>query len=67
MPTTVLSPGERDVIALLVLGNSNKEIARTLDRTEDAVEIATRRIYKKMGVRNRTQAAVAYTKEQCNG
>jgi two-component system, NarL family, nitrate/nitrite response regulator NarL len=52
-----LSARERDVARLLVEGVSNKEIARTL-----GIEVVTAKrhvgnILRKLGARNRTQAA----------
>lgn len=55
------------VITLLAEGRSNKDIGRYLDRPTTAIELCTRRIYKKLSVINRTQAAVLYTKEIKSG
>ncbi|HUL05489.1 MAG TPA: response regulator transcription factor [Candidatus Acidoferrum sp.] len=50
------SKRERDVIKLLILGHTNKEIARDLRIEEVTVALHLRSIYRKLVVRNRTQA-----------
>ena len=50
------SKRERDVIKLLMLGHTNKEIARDLQIEEVTVALHLRSIYRKLVVRNRTQA-----------
>lgn len=50
------SKRERDVIKLLLLGHTNKEIARDLQIEEVTVALHLRSIYRKLAVRNRTQA-----------
>ncbi len=47
---------ERDVIKQLMLGHTNKEIARDLQVEEVTVALHLRSIYRKLAVRNRTQA-----------
>lgn len=51
-----LSKRERDVIKQLMLGHTNKEIARDLQIEEVTVALHLRSIYRKLAVRNRTQA-----------
>ena len=51
-----LTERERDVLRLLVQGNSNKEIAHTLHIAEETVKTHIKRIYGKLGVQSRTQA-----------
>lgn len=53
-----LTPREKDVIRYLVTGASNKEIARALDLQVVTVKLHVRSICRKMGVENRTQAAL---------
>lgn len=53
-----LSPREREAIAFLVRGASNKEIARALDLAESTVKIHIQGILKKLGLTSRVQAAV---------
>jgi len=53
-----LSMREREVLALVALGKSNREVADELYLSVDTVKTYVRRLYSKMGVRNRTQAAL---------
>jgi pimeloyl-ACP methyl ester carboxylesterase/DNA-binding CsgD family transcriptional regulator len=53
-----LSPREHDVLAALVAGNSNVEIAAQLHLSEKTVRNMLTRIFEKLGVRSRTQAIV---------
>jgi DNA-binding CsgD family transcriptional regulator len=60
-PTAVrdsLSPREREILALVVQGSTNKEMAKALFITETTVKVHLRHIYKKLGVRSRTEAAI---------
>jgi LuxR family transcriptional regulator, maltose regulon positive regulatory protein len=52
-----LTSREVQVLRLLWKGGSNKAIARDLFLTENTIETHLRRIYEKLGTRNRTQAA----------
>jgi DNA-binding NarL/FixJ family response regulator len=54
-----LTPRQRDVLELLVQGRSNKEIARELDLGEGTVKIHLAALFRNLGVRNRSMAAVA--------
>ena len=51
------SPRECDVAVFLAQGHSNKEIAHRLSIQEVTVKVYASSIYRKLGVRNRTQAA----------
>jgi DNA-binding NarL/FixJ family response regulator len=53
-----LTPRERDVLQLVVQGQSNKEIGRTLSISEDTAKKHVQTILLKLGVSDRTQAAV---------
>ena len=53
-----LSMREREVLALVALGMSNREVADELYLSVDTVKTYVRRLYSKLGVRNRTQAAL---------
>jgi two-component system nitrate/nitrite response regulator NarL len=55
------TPRELTVILRLRDGKSNKSIARELALTEGTVKLYVRRIMKKLGVQNRTQAALVAT------
>ncbi len=52
-----LSPRELDVLHLIVKGQSNKEIASTLNLAENTVKNHVKMILEKLGVADRTQAA----------
>jgi DNA-binding NarL/FixJ family response regulator len=54
----MLSQREHDVLALAARGYSNKEIARSLWITERTVKGHFTRIFRKIGVTDRTQAAL---------
>jgi two-component system, NarL family, nitrate/nitrite response regulator NarL len=53
-----LSPRERQVIACLARGNSNKVIARVHNLSEATVKVHLKTILRKINVQNRTQAAL---------
>ena len=53
---TSLSPREIDVLRSLVKGISNRQIGQELGVEEVTIKLHLRRIYKKVGVANRTQA-----------
>lgn len=57
-PASELSIREREVLALVALGMSNREVAAELYLSVDTVKTYVKRLYTKMGVRNRTQAAL---------
>lgn len=57
-----LSRREYDVIALMVEGLSNKAIAARLGLTEATVKTHVTHIFEKLGVEDRTQAALAAVK-----
>jgi DNA-binding NarL/FixJ family response regulator len=60
-PGTVpeLSERQRDVLRLLVAGQSNKLIARSLGLTDATVKTHLQSVYRKLGVESRTQAVLA--------
>jgi DNA-binding NarL/FixJ family response regulator len=56
--TNELSNREKEVLALLALGSTNRQIANELYLSVDTVKSHMRRLYSKLGVTNRTQAAL---------
>lgn len=53
-----LTVREQEVLALLALGLSNAEIAHELFLSVDTIKTHVRRVFNKLGVNNRTQAAM---------
>lgn len=53
---TPLSVREREVLRLVAKGQTNREIADTLQLSTHTVEFHTRSIYRKLAVRSRTEA-----------
>ncbi len=53
-----LTPREKDVLSHLLRGASNKDIARALDLQVVTVKLHVRGICRKLGAKNRTQAAL---------
>lgn len=53
-----LTPRQRDVLELIVRGQSNKEIARSLGLGEGTVKIHLAALFRNLGVANRASAAV---------
>jgi DNA-binding NarL/FixJ family response regulator len=56
-PGDELSSREREVLALIALGLSNREIAAELYLSVDTVKTYVRRVFSKLGVNRRAQAA----------
>jgi two-component system, NarL family, response regulator LiaR len=61
-PFTALTPRERDVLALLARGESNKRIAAALNLSIGTVKGYVSAIFEKLGVEDRTQAALLAAK-----
>ncbi|MEL7190411.1 MAG: response regulator transcription factor [Pseudomonadota bacterium] len=55
---TILTAREREVVELVAEGLTNKEIARKLDISPATVKVHVERLIGKLGVADRTQAAV---------
>lgn len=52
-----LTPRQKDVLTLIVRGNSNKEIARGLGLGEGTVKVHLAALFRVLGVRSRSAAA----------
>ena len=55
-----LSARETETLALVSLGLTNNEVAARLNLSVHAVKFRLAYIYRKLGVANRTEAAIAY-------
>ena len=58
-PIASLTQRETDILALLAEGKSNRDISRALYLSEKTVKAHLAAIFRKLGVTNRTQAAMA--------
>jgi len=58
--TERLSPREWDVLRSIALGKTNAQIATGLFLTENTVKVHVKRILRKLGAANRTEAAALY-------
>lgn len=54
----ILTQRQNDIVDMLKLGKSNKEIARLLEISDATVKIFVRQVMKKFGANNRTQVAL---------
>jgi len=63
-PLAALSAREREVLACIVDGMTNKRVARELGITEKTVKTHVSHLLAKLGVRDRTQAAVLAATER---
>jgi DNA-binding NarL/FixJ family response regulator len=59
-PLATLSPRELEVLEMAARGLTNAQIARSLFVTVHAVKFHLAGIYRKLGVGNRTEAAVVF-------
>ena len=53
-----LTPREREILLLIRLGKTNKEIASTLKISENTVKTHLKHVFHKLNVSNRTQASI---------
>lgn len=56
-----LTDREREILEYVAQGMSNKQIAEKIDRAEKTVKQHITAIHSKLGVHNRTTAALAYS------
>jgi RNA polymerase sigma factor (sigma-70 family) len=62
-----LTPREREVLASLADGSTNKEIALRLGISPGTVKTHVERLIGKLGVRDRTQAAILAVEQRAGG
>ena len=55
-----LSQRQREILQLLAAGDSNKEISRTLNISAGTVKAHLELLYRRLDVKNRTQAAIIF-------
>jgi DNA-binding CsgD family transcriptional regulator len=58
-----LSPRELEVLEMASLGLTNGQVAERLSVSVHAIKFHLGTIYRKLGVANRTEAAVAYLRD----
>jgi DNA-binding NarL/FixJ family response regulator len=63
-PRSVLSSRELEVLEMTSLGLTNWQIASRLQVTVHAIKFHLAAIYRKLGVSNRTEAAVVYLRAE---
>ncbi|WP_310424385.1 response regulator transcription factor [Chamaesiphon sp. VAR_48_metabat_135_sub] len=61
--TAILTKREQEILALISIGKSNQEIATTLYIAAGTVRVHVHTILSKLGVRDRTQAAILAIKD----
>ncbi len=66
-PLRPLSPREREVLALIARGHSNRQIARDLAIGEQTVKTHVRSILAKLGLQDRVQAVIFALRHQPGG
>ncbi|EMV7409824.1 response regulator transcription factor [Enterobacter soli] len=59
---SALSERQREVLKLLAAGETNKEISRTLNISTGTVKAHLEALFRRLDVKNRTQAALFYTR-----
>ena len=59
-----LSKKETEILGLLSWGWTNKEIAGALRVSPETVKMTLRHVFQKLGVKNRTQAAILAVREK---
>lgn len=53
----MLTPRERELLVLLRMGRTNNEMAQSLDLSVNTIKTHLKNLYRKLEVRNRTEAA----------
>jgi LuxR family transcriptional regulator, maltose regulon positive regulatory protein len=62
--TELLTPRESEVLKLVAVGYTNREISRELFIAEVTAKVHVRNVIRKLGVRSRTEAAIAALRNQ---
>jgi DNA-binding CsgD family transcriptional regulator len=62
-----LTPRELEVLKMIAGGLTNAEAARRLDLSVHAIKFHLAAIYRRLGVTNRTEAAVTYFRSMNGG
>ena len=57
---TALTPRELEVLQMIAFGMTNAEAARRLHLSVHAIKFHLAAVYRRLGVSNRTEAAVTY-------
>ncbi len=57
-PLPVITPRQRDILALILQGEADKEIAYRLGLPCASVKACNSQLYRRIGVRNRVEAAL---------
>lgn len=65
-PMKSLTPRDRDIIALVLAGHTNAEIARRLEIQLQTLKNTLSTIYDKLGVSTRLQLAVLLLRDRVN-
>ena len=52
-----MTPRQRDILACITQGRSNKQVARQLNLSENTVKVHVSALLRGLGLNNRTQAA----------
>jgi len=61
---SALTPREQEVLRLISFGMTNAEAGRRLEISVHAVKFHLAAVYRRLGVANRTEAAVAYLRHE---
>ena len=54
----IMTPRQRDILACITQGRSNKQVARQLNLSENRVKVHVSALFRGLGLKNRTQAAI---------
>ena len=65
-PARILTPRDRDIIALVLAGHTNAEIARRLEIQLQTLKNSLSSVYDKLGVSTRLQLAVMLLRDRVN-